>query len=560
MHKTLYDRLMHRWQCMKDRRESFEDQWREQAAYVMPRAYRWLDEHWSKRGNKASKKIVDPEATIALRAMEASFSSNITPTNRPWKKPTVRGPLADNYNVKTYLEQVNDIMDIHILSSNFYSEAGKVYSQCGLFGTAAMLIEEDEEEDFRCETLPIGSFWLGVDSKRRVNQFARILDMTLAQAEEEFGSANLTDQQRSAIEAGRGYSEEIQALHYIGPAEAADGSFGMKYVSYYIDVSMSKSGGRQSGAAADKYLKRGYYEEFPVVTPRWKVMSDDVYGLECPGMIALGHIKELQHQRKQLAKAAEKQVDPPMQRPETATRKALDMTPGADNIVARGAASEGARPLYQVTFDVGSTLQLIQDLRSQIREVFFYNLFLMVASERRSGTKAREIEELHEEKMLILSTVYEQFSQEFLDPAIERIFKILERRGRMPIPPPEMQGQSFEIEYVSVMAQAMKLVGIGNMDRALAILGQVASIDATVLDIIDLPRFAESYIDRLGVDTRVKTSPEEREARAASRQAAQQQQAMQQQAQVQADTAKVLSDAKTDEDNALTQLMGQTIG
>jgi hypothetical protein len=29
---------------------------------------------------------------------------------------------------------------------------------------------------------------------------------------------------------------------------------------------------------------------------------------------------------------------------------------------------------------------------------------------------------------------------------------------------------------------------------------------------------------------------------------------------VQADTAKVLSDAKTDEDNALTQLLGQTIG
>jgi hypothetical protein len=192
--------------------------------------------------------------------------------------------------------------------------------------------------------------------------------------------------------------------------------------------------------------------------------------------------------------------------------------------------------------------------------VFFYNLFLMAASSRRSGTKAREIEELHEEKMLILSSVYEQFSQEFLDPAVERIFRILERRGRMPLPPPELEGQSFEVEYISVMAQAMKLVGIGNMDRALAILGQVAAVDPTVLDVLDLTRFTESYLDRLGVDERVKTSPEEREQRAASRQASQQQAAMQQQAQVQAETAKVLSDAKTDEDNALTQIMGATIG
>jgi hypothetical protein len=39
-----------------------------------------------------------------------------------------------------------------------------------------------------------------------------------------------------------------------------------------------------------------------------------------------------------------------------------------------------------------------------------------------------------------------------------------------------------------------------------------------------------------------------------------QQAQMQQQAQVQADVAKNLSAAKTDEDNALTQMLGNTIG
>jgi hypothetical protein len=106
----------------------------------------------------------------------------------------------------------------------------------------------------------------------------------------------------------------------------------------------------------------------------------------------------------------------------------------------------------------------------------------------------------------------------------------------------------------------MKLVGIGNMDRALAILGQVASIDPTVLDELDTARFFRNYTDRLGVDIRVMASPEEVAAKKEQRMASMQQAQMQQQAQVQADVAKNLSAAKTDEDNALTQMLGNTIG
>ena len=106
----------------------------------------------------------------------------------------------------------------------------------------------------------------------------------------------------------------------------------------------------------------------------------------------------------------------------------------------------------------------------------------------------------------------------------------------------------------------MKLVGIGNMDRALAILAQTASIDPTVLDIANLKRFATSYWDRLGVDARVMSSPDEMATKEQQRAAAQQQAQVQQQAVVQAETAKTLSSAKLDEDNALTQIMGNTVG
>ena len=556
MERTLHDTLCYRWQCMKDRRESFEDHWRDISNNVMPRSYRWLDESYTKRGNKANKAIVDPTATLSLRAMEAAFSASIVPTSRPWKKLSVRGDLGKAHSVKTYLEDVSDIMDAHTLDTNFYSEAGKLFAQVGLFGTGAMLIEEDEDDEFRCETLPIGSFWLGIDSKRRVNQFAREIEMTVTQMADSFGEDMLSERLQAVLKQGAMSDKEtVKVLHWIGPSDCycAGTTMGeLPFTSYYIDPTDNNK---------ENYLRKSGYEEFPVVTPRWKVLGDDVYGLDCPGMIALGNIKQLQHANKQMAKAIEKQVTPPTQRPEGTMRKGVDSTPGADNVTARGGpASDGIKPLYQVNFDIGGVNMLIGNLRQQIREVFFYNLFLMVASERRSGTKAREIDELHEEKMIILSTVYEQFSHEFLDPAVERIYNILNRRGRLPVPPSEMAGQPFDVEYVSVMAQAMKLVGIGNMDRALAIMGQVAAIDPTALDIVDTKKFTLAYWERLGVDPRVMATPEEMAQKAQQRQASMQQAQLQQQAQVQADTAKVLSDAKLNEDNALTQMLGNTIG
>jgi hypothetical protein len=551
--RTLHDKILYRVQCMKDRRESFEDHWRELAEYVMPRSYRWLDEDTSKRGNKANKKILDSTGTVSLRAMEAAFSASIIPASRPWKKTSVRGELGKNYTVKTYLEEVDEIMDAAILSSNFYQEGGKLFSMTGLFGTGAMLIEEDEEEDFRCETLPTGSYWLGINSRRRVDQFARELDMTVTQMAEMFGKEALSERLCACLDSGRSDKEIIKVTHWVGPTDGySEGSMeSLEYTSYYIDP---------TDPDKEKALRVSGYNEFPVITPRWKVMGDDVYGLDCPGMMALGHIKELQNAKKQAAKAIEKMVTPPTQRPEGTMRKGIDVTPGADNIVPRGQAGEGIRPLYQIAFDVQAVDAHINDLRQQIREVFFYNLFLMVSSERRSGTKAREIDELHQEKMIVLSTVYEQFSQEFLDPAVERIYNILNRRGRLPVPPPELQGQDFEVEYVSVMAQAMKLVGIGNMDRALAIMAQVAAIDPTALDIANMKRFATEYWDRLGIDARIMASPEEQAEKDAQRAAAQQQAMQQQQATVQADTAKVLSDAKLEDDNALTAMLGRTIG
>jgi hypothetical protein len=537
--------------ALEDARVSFEDHWQDIADFTLPRAYRYLDDDWNNRGNKANKKIIDPTATLACRTLVAFFSSGITPSSRPWKNlKTSDARFSGDHDVKVYLAESNEMLDSYILQSNFYQEASKVYEQCALFGTAAMLIEEDVKTVFRCETLPAGTYYLGVDSRQRVNQFYRKLKMTPRQMVSAFGIKNVSQEVQEAFnDKGRRDKNRIDIIHYVGPNDDYDGrTIAKPFLSCYLEA-------KEKG---DKLLREAGYDEFPVICPRWKTMGDDVYGLDCPAQTILGSVKELQHAWKQVHKAWEKQVNPPLNAPESSRRTTIETFAGAVNFHDSRSTQDGIRPTYQVTFDTQGVMMGIQDLRSQIRDAFYYNQFLMVASERRSGTKAREIEELADEKMNALATTYEQFSNEFLDPAVTRFFNIANRQGKLPEPPQQFAGQEFAIEYVSVMAQAMKMVGIGNMDRALAILGQVASIRPEVMDLMDADQFVVQYWERLGVDPRASASPEKVEQ---TRQARAQQQAAQQQQQdvaVQADTAKVLSETKTDEDSALAALMSQS--
>lgn len=551
--------------AMQESRQSFEGHWQDLADWVLPRAYRWLSSDWTSKGNKANKNIIDPTGTLSLRALGAAFSSSITSQSRPWKKLAASDPQwKENYDVNAWLAECDDRLDSIFLRSNFYQEVGKMYEQASLFGTACMLIEEDFKDTVRFETLPCGSYWLGINAKREVDQFCRKFTMTARQLVQKFGEDHVSDKVQDAFDNGRKDSARFDVLHYIGPntdyMPGAVDSTKKKYYSVYMEDGATGVGSIAGSYNDDEMLRESGYDEFPMVTPRWKTYDDDVYGLDCPGMIALGHIKELQHVHKQMSKAIEKQVNPPLQAPEMGRRMSIETIPGSVNTVENRTAADGIRPLYQVNFDIQGCMMLITNLRDQIKESYFYNLFLMVANERRSGTKAREIEELHEEKLMMLSTAYEQFSQEGLAPCVERVFMIANRLGRIPEPPPEFQGQQFDVEFVSVMAQAMKLVGIGNIDRAIAVIGQIGSAHPEVMDLVNFDRLTTSYIDRLGVDPRLKNSPAEIKQIRDSRSVAIAQQQQIQQQTVQADNAKTLSETKIQDDTALSNLIDRQRG
>jgi hypothetical protein len=52
-----------------------------------------------------------------------------------------------------------------------------------------------------------------------------------------------------------------------------------------------------------------------------------------------------------------------------------------------------------------------------------------------------EVAERHEEKLLAPGPIFERLNDEYFAPLIDRVFAVMDRRGLIPTPPEEMDGQ-----------------------------------------------------------------------------------------------------------------------
>jgi hypothetical protein len=125
----------------------------------------------------------------------------------------------------------------------------------------------------------------------------------------------------------------------------------------------------------------------------------------------------------------------------------------------------------------------------------------------------------------------------------------------IPRPPPDLEGIPLRVEYVSIMAQAQKLIGIASLERTSAYVGQIAAFKPEIIDKVDWDQAVDEYGDMTGVSPRVIRPDDEvegiREDRAAQEQAAVRSQQMREEAA----GAKDLASADLEGDNALTRLL-----
>ena len=546
----LNEKYMRRLGTLKLERESYFAHWKKITDTLLPRSGRYFLEDRN-AGERRNLDIYDSTATRALNILAAGMMAGMSSPARKWFNLALTDQALMEYQpVKEWLDQAASVLRDIFARSNVYRVLHGIYEEMGAFGTACAYIFRDHQDLVRLYPQTIGEFYIGQSNRYEVDTVYREFQMQISPLVQEFGRKNVSKAAQALYDKGN-MDEWITVVHAIQPRKERDmnkaDGVNMPWESIFIEP----------GQENNLTLRESGFKQFPALTPRWIVRGGDIYGSDCPGMTALGDVLQLQDDQLKKAKGIDYISDPPLQVP-TALRGSEDVLPGGISYYDPAAPTGGIRSSFEVNLNLQHLLEDILDVRGRINSAFFVDMFQMISSQQRVQPEtAREVQEKHEEKLLILGPVLERNQNELLDPLIDNAFMIALEEGHFPPPPQEMQGQEISIEYVSMLAQAQKAVGIGSLDRIVGTVGQMAAVRPEVLDKLNADQIIDEYSNMLGIAPHLIVANEEvaviRQDRAAAQAEAEALAAMPETAK----TAKTLSETKVGDSTALDNVASQ---
>lgn len=558
---------------LRRERVSYRNTWMDLSEYILPRRGRFFITD-TNEGERKDLSIIDNTATMASRTLSSGMMTGVTSPARPWfKLQTEIDELNKNANVKKYFENVEKEMRSVFLKSNLYNKLPTLYEDMGTFSNGCIFMEEDDEDVVRFTSFPIGSYAVANDKKGRARVFFREFQMSVRQIVDKFGRTNpmnpkLIDWSNISIAVknmweNRNYETMIDVNHFVMPNDEYDPrkpeSKYKKFASIYYergDSSTHQNSGAANNDANQKFLSKKGYDYFPALVVRWKVVGEDAYGTGGPGEVCIGDVKQLQLGEKRIAEAIDQKVKPSMIGPTALRNVKASILPGDITYFDEREGARGFRRLFEIDFDIRELEGKQSQIRERISRAYYEDLFLMLANSDRRQITATEVAERKEEKLLALGPVLESINQDLLDPLIENTYAIMNRRGLLPEIPEELDGQDYNIEYISIMAQAQKLAGIGSIERFLGFVGQASSFDPAVVQKVNIEEAIEIYGDIVGVPATLIKSKEEMEKLRQQQQAAMQAQRESENVAQMVESGKSLSETKMTENSALAELIG----
>lgn len=541
--------LQTRWVSLQSERSSWITHWRELSDYLMPRSARFYRSDRNK-GTKRHNAIFDNTASRALRVLAAGMMSGMTSPARPWFRLALPDEdLMDYGPVKEWLADTQRRMLNVFARSNTYLSLHAIYEELGAFGTSTSIMLDDFDSVIHHYQAPVGEFAIASDYRGRVNTLYREFEKTVGEMVGEFGYENCSRTVQNLHTSGN-LDAWVPIIHAIEPRVDRDPRMkdgkNKPWRSVYFEPG--------SDGSNNKFLREGGFDRFPALAPRWHKSGGDIYG-SSPGMEALGDIKQLQHEQLRKANGIDYMTKPPLQVPAGMKGRDIDYLPGGVTYVDAPGTNNAVSTLFNVNLNLEHLLIDIQDVRQRINGAFYADLFLMLAQSSNTNMTATEVAERHEEKLLMLGPVLERLHNELLKPLIDETFAKMIGANVLPPPPEELQGVELDVEFVSMLAQAQRAVGVNSVDRYVASMGMIAQMKPDVLDKLDSDKWADAYGDMLGVDPDLIVSGEDVAIVRQQRAEVQQRQAQLESVERQANAAQKLGTVKTNEPNAASDII-----
>ena len=474
---------------MKSERQPFEAEWKDVARYAAPSRSRFLN---SEGKRKRAPLLLDEHGIYSFRTLTGGMTSGLSSPSRPWFALSTTDDLMQDYEVKAWLSDVEERMYSFLSRTNFYGAAKTGYGELGLFGTEACVMVDHPTVGAVCHALTVGEYWIATSSTLMADTLYRRCPMTVRQAVEAFGN-RVSNRVRSAYDASR-MDEMVNVFQAIEPNSTRDPKRidgpNKPWRSVYWDEDDTQN----------NTLRESGYDEQPFWAPRWDTIGNDPYGYS-PGMDALPSLRELQLQVKRRNEAIDQLI-----KPEKVVKAGIKLTGQPGNVVSAGTIDERMIQIpYQMPYQaVSAVSEQAQMCRDQVDRAAYADLFMAITNMQ--GIQPRNIEEIasrNEEKLTQLGPVIERVNTEKLEVVLDRTFGIMQRGGLLPPPPDALQGVDLEINFVSILTQMQRMVGIGQIERTAGFIGNLIAAFPEAGDKLDVDEMIDEYAERAGAPQKI---------------------------------------------------------
>lgn len=537
-------RLLQRHKTLLTERSSWDPQYRDIQRFLLPRNSRFFRGDRN-RGDRRHEDIYDGTGFLAMETAVAGLCAIAIPSTEPWfEARSDRNDLNGLRDNQLWFDEASKIGHEILRATNFYAVAPRVLEEDLGFGTGCTFVADDYDDVIRLHHVTCGEYVIAQDWKEKVCAFFREFDVSAESLVQEFGEENCSlATRRLAAERPDAWVSVLHGIQRRSSYEhGRQDNRGKPWESCYVELH----------GDSDLVLRESGFDEFRVLTPRWKRVGGDVYG-GSPGMAALPFVMGSQLLHLAHGTVVDKLQDPPMRKPATMKNREVEQQAGGETPDDGDGGT--LEPIYTPHPQALNAIRDSQlDYRQQIRAALHADKFLMLQMTADQRKTAAEVHGLEAEKYTVLGPFAENLHNEFLGPLVEILLRRAMRVGALPPPPPTL-GRHYTIKFVSRLAQIARQQSFAPAARFVAELGAVRNIAPEVMDRFDSDAWVDEARETLGAPAKLVLPVEQvrelRKRRAQAQAAVAQAKAVN----LTANSARELAAAKTgDEQNALTDL------
>jgi len=490
------EQLCQRHEALKSDRSTWDSWCQELGNVVSPRKAEITTKNTTPSGDKESR-LYNTTAVQCNMTLAHGQMSYAMPFSERWFTAEPPADMAGDDAFRWYAKCA-EIMAAGLATSNFYTEAHEACLDRGAFGTGLIYVEESitSASGLIFDAVPCGTYSLAENSEKLVDTTFRERNMTAVQLAQEFGEAKLPKKIADALaDPKRRNSEKFLVVHAVYPREDRDT---LKLDALNMGVASCWF------VPGEKHLLReGGYETNPYLASRYLKWGSEVYGW-CPGWQALPAAKQLNMLERLMDGMAEVAHYPRMLIPST-----------LEGVVGMGAGEvtiynpfQNAKPeTWGVnTSDFRAGIERLQRREQEIKDAYHYDLFRMFSQLDKQMTD-REVAERATEKLVLFSPTFVRMQEEWLNPLLQRVFRIYMKQMRFPPPPPSViaqDGEGFHVRpprilFTSRVALAIRSLQSAGFMSLLESLQPMLAIDPSVRHVVKIQAAAKGLGRNFGV-------------------------------------------------------------